>query len=250
LNRPENLIYLICRIKAEKGKGGTNIKAFLRSILPFTDGFEHMSKGGVMKIGVSFRSIRTLPLIILLIITIDNSSHSQNLTPRRIAASLYGSYFSFDREFFDTQSGAGAGFSLRYELGYNVFFENQLGYFSGKNSDGLNVSGMYFGPCLTAILPYLIPYRPILRAGVGFLSANPVTVTPTETFRPTQTTFYFRGGAGISRSIMENMQFELTGDVWITPYKYRIYRFNRKDVETEDALFVHLMFCLGVSYIF
>jgi len=212
--------------------------------------YKQMSKREEVKIRTFFGSIRILSLIILLLTITDNSLYSQNLTPRRIGVSLYGSYFLFDREFFDTPGGAGAGISLRYELGYNIFFENQLGYFSGKNSDGLVVSGMYFGPCLTAILPYMIPYRPVMRVGVGFLSANPVTVTPTETFRPTQTTFYFRGGAGISRSIKENIQFELTGDIWVTPYEYRIYRFNRKDVETEDVLFTHLMVCLGVSCIF
>jgi len=109
---------------------------------------------------------------------------------------------------------------------------------------------MYYGLGLTAILPYLIPYRPIIRAGIGFISANPVTVTPTESFRPTQTTFYFRAGAGVSRSIMENVQFEFLSDLWVTPYRYRIYIFDRKEVDTSDAMFVHLILSLGVSYIF
>jgi len=49
---------------------------------------------------------------------------------------------------------------------------------------------------------------------------------------------------------MENVQFEFLSDLWVTPYRYRIYIFDRKEVDTSDAMFVHLILSLGVSYIF
>ena len=88
------------------------------------------------------------------------------------------------------------------------------------------------------------------RLGFGFLSVNPITVTPTESFRPGQTAFYFIAGAGITRSIRENIIIEWTANIYYTPYVYRIYSFDRSEVTTNDVRFTHYFFSLGISYSF
>ncbi len=95
-----------------------------------------------------------------------------------------------------------------------------------------------------------IPYRPVARFGVGFLSVNPVTVTPIESFRPAQTTFYLCGGAGVTRSFLENFFVEAEASVWVAPYRYRVYEFNRYDVTVSEEWFTHLGLSLGAVYTF
>jgi hypothetical protein len=43
---------------------------------------------------------------------------------------------------------------------------------------------------------------------------------------------------------------EAGANVWITPYKYRIYRFNRVDVSTSTARFTQLALSLALTYTF
>ena len=124
-----------------------------------------------------------------------------------------------------------------------------MGSFSSK-ADGVSIDGMNYQFGASAILPYLIPYRPVARLGVGFLSVNPITVTPTESFRPGQTAFYFIGGAGLTRTIRENIIVETTANIYYTPYDYRIYEFDRSEVSTRDVRFTHYVFNLGISYSF
>jgi len=206
-----------------------------------------MSKGGQE---ITYNNHRWVIFLIVLTIAVPPlPALARSLIPRRIGLTCNAEYFVLDRDFFDMDNAPGIGFSFRYELDYNIYFENSLGFFI-SNSDTCSISGLYFGPSVTAILPYFIPYRPIVRAGVGFISVNPITVTPTSTFRPTQTAFYIRAGAGVSRSIRESIQFELMADVWFTPYAYRIYKFNRRYVTTEDKYFSHLVISLGISYFF
>jgi len=207
-----------------------------------------MRKGGYK---IKYNNHRWLLIILLLTILVPSfPALAGSLLPRRIGLNCGVDYFVLDRDFFDMDDAPGIGFSFRYELDYNIYFENSLGFFTANADTSESISGFYFGPSITAILPYFIPYRPIVRAGVGFISVNPITVTPTSTFRPTQTTFYIRAGAGISRSIRENIQFELMADVWFTPYAYRIYKFNRRFVTTEDKYFSHLVISLNISYFF
>ena len=208
-----------------------------------------MRKGGHK---IIFNNHRWLIIVVLLILALPPlPTFAKSLIPRRIGLTCSGNYFVLDGEFFDIKDAPGIGLSFRYELDYNIYFENSLGFFkSSEDTSTTSISGFYFGPTLTAILPYFIPYRPIVRAGVGFISVNPITVTPTSTFRPTQTAFYIRAGAGMSRSLRENIQFELMADIWFTPYAYRIYRFNRRYVTAEDKYFSHFVISLGINYFF
>jgi len=169
--------------------------------------------------------------------------------PRRISVGLESNYYVLDPEFFGLGDAVGVGAALRYELSSDIYFENGLGVFKTEGT-GVSVSGLDYHLNLLALFPVLIPYRPVARLGVGFLSVNPVTVTPTESFRPTQTTFYFLCGVGVSRSILDTMLLEASANFWITPYQYRIYRFNRLDVDSSVERFTHLSISLGVAYTF
>jgi|WetSurMetagenome_2_1015567.scaffolds.fasta_scaffold10119_3 hypothetical protein len=172
-------------------------------------------------------------------------------TPRRICASIESRYYAFDSRFFDLKSGFGGGLALRYELASDFYFENGIGLFSA-DAKGVSVDGLECRVNLFAIFPILltVPYRPIARLGVGLLSVNPVTATPTDTYRPTQTTFYVFGGAGVTRTFLRNMLLEASAGVWIAPYKYRIYRFNRLDVDTSVERFTHYSIALALTYTF
>ncbi|MCX5752781.1 MAG: hypothetical protein NTW97_03935 [Candidatus Krumholzibacteria bacterium] len=172
-------------------------------------------------------------------------------TPRRICASIESHYYVFDSRFFGLESAFGAGAALRYELASDFYFENEIGVF-GADEDGADVDGLDYRLNLFVIVPLLIPvpYRPVARLGVGFLSVNPVTATPTDTYRPTQTTFYILGGAGVTRPLFGNMLLEGSASVWVTPYTYRIYRFNRLDVDTSNERFTHLAISLALTYTF
>ena len=187
---------------------------------------------------------------IALVVSIVMIPHrSFGVSKRRIGIALFPGFFLVDGEYFNLENAPSFDMRIRYELGWNVYFENRLGYlFSEQN--GTSVGGFSYQLGVAAILPYLIPYRPIVNAGIGFLSVDPVTVTPTESFRPSQTTFYFVFGIGVARSIKENITVEAASSLWVSPYKYRIYRFNRSDVEIDESQFTHGSFHVGVSYIF
>jgi hypothetical protein len=43
---------------------------------------------------------------------------------------------------------------------------------------------------------------------------------------------------------------EASANFWITPYEYRIYRFNRLDVDTSVERFTHISISFGVAYTF
>ncbi len=172
-------------------------------------------------------------------------------TPRRICASLETRYYIFDPAFFDIDDGLGGGAALRYEIANDFYFENAIGLIDGE-ADGVDIDGFDYRLNLFAIIPYFIPvpYRPVARLGVGFLSVNPVTATPTDTYRPTQTTMYLLAGAGINRMFLKRMLVELGAEVLFTPYQYRIYEFDRQNVVTNLERFTHYSATLAVTYTF
>ena len=172
-------------------------------------------------------------------------------TPRRICASLEAHYYVFDSEFFDIGDGFGGAAALRYEIASDFYFENVIGFLDG-DAGGVDIDGFDYRLNLFAIIPYFItvPYRPVARLGVGFLSVNPLTATPTDTYRPTQTTMYILAGAGITRNFLKRMLVEVSADVLVTPYQYRIYTFDRQDVSTSLARFTHFSTTLALTYTF
>lgn len=192
--------------------------------------------------------VLTLLLVPASLVLLMSSQSSAEQT-RRISTAFLTEFYLFDADFFGLDNAFGADADLRYELGWNTFFQNRIGVFRSKSGD-LSVYGMKYQLGLLTYFPYLIPYRPKAMIGIGFLATDPVTVTPTETFRPSQTTFYFIFGGGITRSIRENIAVELGTDLWVAPYRYRIYSFNRSSVDIEEKQFTHLTFSLGISYIF
>jgi hypothetical protein len=170
-------------------------------------------------------------------------------TPRRIAVAARFTYYIFDGEFFGLGGAVGAGAALRYELMRDIHFENSLGILDTKGS-GVDVGGLDYRLNVVAVFPVLIPYRPVARCGIGLISVDPVTVTPTKSFRPSQTTFYLTGGVGATRSLVENFLVEAEASFWITPYRYRIYEFNRFDVAVREERFMHVGISLGAVYTF
>ena len=169
--------------------------------------------------------------------------------PRRIGVSAACTYYVLDEDFFDLGDAVGVGAAFRYELSGDIYFENSLGFF-GTEGSLVDVTGLDARFNLVALFPVLIPYRPIARCGVGFMSVNPITVTPTESFRPAQTTFYLCGGAGLTRSLYENVLVQMEATFWVTPYRYRVYRFNRLDVTVSEERFAHVGLSLGAVYTF
>ncbi len=184
-------------------------------------------------------------IVILAVIAIE----ARGETSRRINVGLNFNYYILDEDYFGMETAAGALFAFRYEIVNNIYFENSLGSFASE-ADGVNIDGMNYQFGGSIILPYLIPYRPAARLGLGFLSVNPITVTPTESFRPGQTAFYFIAGAGLTRSIRENIVVEATANIYYTPYDYRIYTFDRSEVTVNEVRFTHYTFNIGISYSF
>ncbi len=203
-----------------------------------------LTDGGVIRRG--FVLLGVLSFITIVTVFPGNARGEVN---RRIGVGIFPGFFILDGDYFGLENAPAADIRFRYELESNIYFENRLGYLFSEGA-GRSVGGFSYQMGLTAILPYLIPYRPMASLGIGFLAVDPITVTPTETFRPSQTTFYFVFGAGATRTIRENITIEGMGSLWLAPYRYRIYRFNRSDVEMEEAQFTHVAVHIGVSYIF
>ncbi|HUV36855.1 MAG TPA: hypothetical protein VMX58_07955 [Patescibacteria group bacterium] len=199
--------------------------------------------------GVMRRGLMLLGVLCFAITMMVSPINALGKANRRIGIGIFPNFFILDSDYFGLENAPGIDIRIRYELEWNIYFENRLGYLFSEGN-GTSVGGFSYQLGVTAILPYLIPYRPIANLGIGFLSADPITVTPTDTFRPSQTTFYFIGGAGLTRSIKENITVEAMVNVWTSPYRYRIYRFNRSTVEIDEKQFTHVSFHLGVSYIF
>lgn len=168
---------------------------------------------------------------------------------RKIGLALTPGYYVLDGDYFGLKDAPEIEFCLRYELLWHTYFENRIGAMKSKG-DGVSVGGFTYQLGLLTIFPYFIPYRPLARVGIGFISVDPITVTPTDTFRPSQSTFYFIVGGGGSRSIRENITVETSADIWFTPYRYRIYRFDRQSVDAQQKQFTHFKFNIGISYIF
>jgi hypothetical protein len=170
-------------------------------------------------------------------------------TPRRINATFSPAYFILDSGYFNMDNAPGIKFAVRYEIMADIYFENAIGTFLSKSED-VSITGFNYQFGVLANFPYFFPYRPSGRFGFGFMTADPITVTPQHTFRPSQTTFYFVFGLGASYPIKNNLFLEAGVDAWLTPYKYRIYTFNRQDVETAEEQFTHVGLSIGVSYVF
>jgi hypothetical protein len=202
--------------------------------------------------GPAFEDLMPRAIIILFIslsLLVLPSSRAQGEMQRRINIGMNFNYYALDSDFFGLDNGVGAVFVFRYEIANNIYFENGLGTFS-SDAAGVDIDGTNYHLDVLALLPYLIPYRPMLRAGMGFISVNPITATPTDTYRPAQTTFYLLAGTGLTRTLRENILVEASIDLYFTPYDYRIYEFDRSSVSTRDARFLHFIYNIGISYAF
>ncbi len=168
---------------------------------------------------------------------------------RRINAALLGSFTLLDSDYFGLDNAAGVDLALRYEFYYNIFLESRIGTFS-CSGEGENINGFKSEVGIAAYSSHFLPLRPGLRAGFGLHSANPVTVTPTDTFKPSQTTFYLYIGCTLGRFVWRSLEVEAGSDVIFSPYEYTKYAFDRQSVITEKAQFTHYTFTLGASYSF
>jgi hypothetical protein len=181
------------------------------------------------------------------LISVSTTSRAQEL--RRLSVGILPVFYAFDGDYFGIEAGGGADLSLRYEIKQNIFLENRLGGYAGKQG-GHNITGFNGQVGATAFLPYWIPWRPSVRAGLALMTANPVISDPVEEFRPSQTVFYLVAGAGITRSISAEFQIEAGVDVLFTPYAYNVYEFYRQYVDVTEARFTHLAVFIGASYTF
>lgn len=174
---------------------------------------------------------------------------AESSSSRRLSLEARGTYYILDTGFFGLSNAPGVEAAFRCEIVPALYVENALGFFATEGA-GVSVNGFDYAFSVVALFPFLVPYRPVARAGVGFLTVDPVTVTPTGTFRPAQTTFYFVGGVGISRSITDRVHLEANASFWVTPYRYRVYAFDRREVLLTEERFAHLGLSLGAVYSF
>lgn len=198
------------------------------------------------------RSLRVLSCVVLVVAAAacrPGAGAAGESCPPRFGCAARGTYFVLDSGFFGLSNGSGAEAALRCELARNLHFESSLGFF-GTEGAGVPVDGFDCALSLVALLPVLLPYRPVARAGVGWLTVDPVTVTPTSTFRPSQTAFYLVGGVGVSRAVVGRVHLEAAASFWITPYRYRVYAFDRQEVLVAEERFTHVGISLGAVYSF
>jgi len=178
-----------------------------------------------------------------------SSTEASSQNNRRINIALLGSYTILDPDYFGLDQAAGADAAFRYEIYTNLFLESRLGSFFASGG-GENVHGFKSQLGVIAFSSHFLPFRPGVRAGIGLQSANPVTVTPTSTFKPSQTTFYLYIGCTLGRYVWRKLTVEVGSDILYSPYEYTIYKFNRQDVEAANKQFIHYNFTLGASYSF
>jgi len=179
--------------------------------------------------------------------TMPAQSHGQEM--RRISAGFSPSFYLFDGSYWGIGGGYGADIVIRCEIVNNLFVENRLGGYGGSQ-DGAGITGFNGQIGIIHFFPYWIPNRPSFRAGFAFMTVNPVVSEPVETFRPSQTILYFATGVGITWSLREYFQLEFGADLFISPYRYRVYSFHRQYVEATEERFIHAAFTIGANYMF
>jgi len=166
-----------------------------------------------------------------------------------MSAGLLVSRIALDSDYFGMDGATGADIFIRCEILGNIYAETRMGAFSADD-DGNSV-GIFNGQLgLAYVSTSYLPYRLFGRAALGLLSSNPVTVTPTDTFRPSQTTFNIVLGVGADRFLWKSLAAEAGFDVMFTPYKYNVYTFNRQSVSSDPSQFTHFMISLGASWSF
>lgn len=207
-------------------------------------------KGTMVRNGFTgFRARRAAALAAILIAIGPPPAGSASPAARKLSAGLYPSFYLFGGDYFGIGRGAGADLVLRCEIGSFFYLENRLGGYAASQ-DGISVRGLNGQLGVITFLPYLIPYRPSLRAGVALMTCDPVVSKPVETFRPSQTVLYLVAGSGVAWSVRSRLQLEFGADVLITPYRYRVYNFYRQYVDVSEERFIHAAFTLGASYTF
>ncbi|MBN2071969.1 MAG: hypothetical protein JW814_10970 [Candidatus Krumholzibacteriota bacterium] len=177
------------------------------------------------------------------------SSTALTQTDRRINIALLGSFSALDADYFGLDQAAGIDAAFRYEIYTNLYLESRLGSYA-CSGNGENIHGFNSQIGLIAFSSHFLPFRPGVRAAFALQSANPITVTPTDTFKPSQTTFYLVTGLNLGRYVWKKMLVEAGIDVLYAPYEYTIYRFDRQSVSAQNSQFVHYTFSLGASYSF
>lgn len=193
--------------------------------------------------------ISALVILVFALFAALTPSEGRAQSSRRMSGGLLVSHIALDSEYFGMSGATGTDIFVRYEILGNIHAETRIGAFSADD-DGHSV-GMFNGQLgLTFVSTSYLPYRLFGRAALGLLSSNPVTVTPTDTFRPSQTTFNIVLGVGANRFLWKSLAAEAGLDVMITPYKYNVYTFDRQSVSIDPSQFIHFMISLGASWSF
>jgi hypothetical protein len=199
-------------------------------------------------LSVKMAGVFVLFIVFFLTITaIPQNGHCH--VSRRINTGILATYTILDDEYWGMDGAGGVDLAFRYEMFGNIYLENRLGFQSGK-SEGNSVTCFNGQLGMMVFATHFLPYRPYARAGFGLMSANPVTTTPTDTFKPSQTTFYFVLGLGTGRYLWKEMMIEAGADVLFAPYDYNKYSFDRQSVLLEKVQFTHFNFSLGITYTF
>ncbi len=194
-------------------------------------------------------TISALVILIIAVFAALTPSEGRAQSSRRMSAGLLVSRMSFDSEYFGMGGATGTDIFLRCEILGNIHAETRIGAFSADD-DGHSV-GIFNGQVgLAFVSTSYLPYRLFGRAALGLLSSNPVTVTPTDTFRPSQTTFNIVLGVGADKFLWKSLAAEAGLDVMFTPYKYNVYTFDRQSVSSDPSQFTHFVISLGASWSF
>ena len=191
------------------------------------------------------------PLVVLIIAVLAalTPSDGRAQSSRRMSAGLHVSHIALDSDYFGMDGATGADIFIRCEILGNIYAETRMGAFSAED-DGNSV-GIFNGQLgLAYVSTSYLPYRLFGRAAFGLLSSNPITVTPTDTFRPSQTTFNIVLGVGADRFLWKSLAAETGLEVMFTPYKYNVYTFDRQSVSIDPSQFIHFMISLGASWSF
>ncbi len=167
----------------------------------------------------------------------------------RFEIGIYPSFYRFDSSFFGAEYAPGIDTRVSIKIIKNIHLENAVGLYSA-DTDVHRLEGFknQINVRINPMSGFIID--PELTLGIAFISANPAAETVTEKFRPTQTAFYLSAGAGASKRFSKSIIFRLRITILATPYRYRVYFYDRESITQSERQFTNINLALGASYLF
>jgi len=167
----------------------------------------------------------------------------------RFEIGLYPSLYRFDSSFFGAEYAPGIDARASIRLLGDIYFENVIGLYTA-DTDDYRLEGFkdQINVRFSPVSGFMV--NPELTLGIAIISANPAAETVTKEFRPTQTAFYLSAGAGASFRFSKRIVFRGGVTVMATPYRYRIYSYDRESIDQEERQLTNINLALGASYLF